>query len=517
MTNGSKSWSPTASAGPGPESMTSNLARSAASLCKRTTTFGGGPPGRLAASMAFSSRLTRTCRSDSASPWTASGSAVASKRRSTFACAAAGPTRASGVAHQRLQLDPLRGQRRRTPEGEKPLQVGFHQTQLADGHFQGRLVLPAGTLPLVQFDGHPRPGRRIAELMGHAGAKLPERPQAFVAADRLLVAAERLRHAVDREREVADLVVAAGDGQRLELPLGDRRRLPSEFLDGANETPRQDGGDRDDGQSRRRPGPQRRIDRLPRGAPPLVLRIEHHQPIGPHGRASPRDRHPPGQVGPSRDDRRLVGFFRFLHWVALASPVLFAAALSVRGLAEPAPPDAWGRTAIPDGPPNIGLLPSGRRRSDSNSSAASGKVCSRRRLSASKTTNSRPRQPAHLPQHLLRQGESGVGQGGDDAGKVVLLPAIGPVHAQVGDRPAGQQNGKQDDGKEREEELDLDGPPHSLILSSLGGRRQSDGGRASAGGTGSASVVCHGPVGTTLGKRGNTGEASATQPPCRGV
>ena len=31
-----------------------------ASLCKRTTTFGGGPPGRFAASIALRIRLTRT-------------------------------------------------------------------------------------------------------------------------------------------------------------------------------------------------------------------------------------------------------------------------------------------------------------------------------------------------------------------------------------------------------------------------------------------------------------------------
>ena len=69
-----------------------------------------------------------------------------------------------------------------------------------------------GALPLVQFDGHPGAGGGVAELMGHAGAQLPERPQPLVPPHRLLVLAERFRHAVDGEGQVADLVVAARDG-----------------------------------------------------------------------------------------------------------------------------------------------------------------------------------------------------------------------------------------------------------------------------------------------------------------
>ncbi len=206
-----------ASAGPGPESNTSNLARPSASLSKRTTTFGGGPPGRFGRLDGVEDQVDEDLpqRFGVAQHGQRFGGLEAESR---FCVGGGRSDQGEHVAHQRLQLDPLRNQRRGTPQGEKPLQVGFHQAQLADGHFQGRLVLPAGTLPLVQFDGHPRPGGGIAELMGHAGAKLPERPQAFVAPDRLLVAAERLRHAVDRQGQVADLVVAARDGHGLELP-----------------------------------------------------------------------------------------------------------------------------------------------------------------------------------------------------------------------------------------------------------------------------------------------------------
>ena len=41
-----------------------------------------------------------------------------------------------------------------------------------------------------------------------------------------------------------------------------------------------------------------------------------------------------------------------------------------------------------------------------------------------------PRQPAHLPQYVLRQRKGGLGEGGDHAGEVVLLPPIGRPDAQ---------------------------------------------------------------------------------------
>ena len=69
-------------------------------------------------------------------------------------------------------------------------------------------------------------------------------------------------------------------GHRLELPLGDGRRLPAEFLDGAHERRASMVVTSNHRQGRRCAG-ESASDRPPAGpGPPLVFRIEHHQPIG---------------------------------------------------------------------------------------------------------------------------------------------------------------------------------------------------------------------------------------------
>ena len=85
--------------------------------------------------------------------------------------------------------------------------------------------------------------------------------------------------------QVADLVVARRDGDRLELAFGDGCRLPAEFLDRPHEPPRQHGGDHQHGQRGRRAGDERGVSGLPRPGPPLFLAVEHDCPVGPAGRA----------------------------------------------------------------------------------------------------------------------------------------------------------------------------------------------------------------------------------------
>ena len=59
--------------------------------------------------------------------------------------------------------------------------------------------------------------------MGHARPQAIEGAKLLVAADLDLVVAKLLGHPVDRDGQVADLVVVARDGRRLEIAPGDGR------------------------------------------------------------------------------------------------------------------------------------------------------------------------------------------------------------------------------------------------------------------------------------------------------
>ena len=135
--------------------------------------------------------------------------------------AALRPDKFDGLTDEGREVARLPTCRPRPTQVEEALDVRLQERELTQGHFQRDHVDPAFDLREEELDREAGTRQPVAELMRQPAGHLPEDAQALGLLDRLLELQQLARcHLVDRPRQVADLVVAARQRHRTEVPGG---------------------------------------------------------------------------------------------------------------------------------------------------------------------------------------------------------------------------------------------------------------------------------------------------------
>ena len=119
--------------------------------------------------------------------------------------------------------------------------------ELAQGDVQRFPVVIGRAAALVKFDGHQCPGGRVAKLVCHCRSQLSQGAELLVAANIVFIPAQLQGHLVYRQGQVADFVVAACNGQGLEISLCNGRGLIAKPMNRTHKSVRQDCGDQNHG------------------------------------------------------------------------------------------------------------------------------------------------------------------------------------------------------------------------------------------------------------------------------